>query len=152
MVHKVAEFGLKQVGLDWVVAPEWKGHAMYRITSIAVGEPLHFGISFLANDYFSEKPEIPKDKVLTNLLANFNFRKISSKDELLKKIFNIVVSLALFIPATLIAKEVVIAMGFTQLSMVTTPLLTLLQEEMFSLLMTEFIGHLIGTVAIYVDQ
>lgn len=151
MAFAAGEFLLKQADLHWILGSDRMGHAMYRVASKAVSAPVDLGISEATKGFFQEPTPIPDEKKLTKFLAKYQIRKISTSSELLEKIFNVAVSLAIFIPATLVAKEVVIAMGFAQLAMVTTPLLTLLQQEAASLIASELFCHLIGLMITYIE-
>lgn len=144
MAVAAQNFPSEQASLCWLLGPDRWGYAAYYIPLKAISALVDSGISKATEGLFQEPESIPSEKRLTKFFAQFHIRKISTSSELLEKIFNVAKNLAIFIPATLVAKEVVIAMGFSELAMVTTPLLTLLQQEATSLIAFEFFAHLIG--------
>lgn len=152
MVFAAGEFLLKQADLHWILGSDRMGHAMYRVASKVVSAPFTLGVSEVTKGFFQEPTPIPDEKKLTQFFAKYDIRKISNSGESLVKIFDVAVALAIFIPATLVAKEVAIAMGFAELAMVTTPLLTLLQQEAASLIASKFFDHLIELMVVYIEK
>ncbi|QVL57257.1 MAG: hypothetical protein KFB93_07705 [Simkaniaceae bacterium] len=127
-------FALKQLGLEWVVAQNRMGHIAYMAASTALSRPLYYLVEESSKGMFPEKPA---EEETPSFLSNMGIKPIKSMDDLIEKIFWVAVSLALFIPVTILAKEAVIYMGYQHLPMVTTPLVTLLQEEVMDTLIFE---------------
>lgn len=127
-------FALRQFGMGWITAPNRIGNIVFLGASIAISKPLYFFVEEASKGMFPEKPS---DDENSSPLSKMGIKPIKTMDDLTEKVFWIAVSLALFIPITILAKEVVIYLGYQHLSIVTMPLVTLFKEELIDKLIFE---------------
>lgn len=134
MISATGNFALRQLGMGWVTSPDRMGHIAYMGASKMITMPLEFLIGEAAKGVLPEKPAVDENP---SFLLQLGIKPIKTRDELIEKVFWVAVSIALIIPVAIMAKEVVIYLGYQQLSMVATPLLTLFKEEVANILISE---------------
>lgn len=129
MTHSIGHF----------FTPERVGGGCYFFTSMMVALPFDALIDSLRDRCFTKKTPIPESKPTLHLLDQFNIRKISTKSELLERIFMITLSLLTFIPTTIITKNLLSATRFAGIEVIKTPLLHLFQKEVIYVVRMELL-------------
>lgn len=129
MTHSIGQF----------FTAEQLGGGCYFLLSKAVALPFDASIDSLRDRCFAKKTPIPESRPTLHFLDQFNIRKISTKSELLERIFMVTLGLLTFIPITLITKNLLTATRFADIEVIKTPLLNLLQKEVISAVRMELL-------------
>lgn len=109
----------------------------YYLTSQAVGFPINSLIGRLHVLCFPKETPTSVKQPTLSYVDQFKAQKISTKSELLERIFTISLNLLAFVPVTIITKQLLNATRFAELEMIQTPLLLMLQNEVISVIQRE---------------